>query len=264
MATARCFRSRSALAATWDPGLVERRRAIAADRSAAGRHPLDVLADGRHRPRRALGPHRRRAPARIRISGRPWRAPMCAASRARRSTSPTSRAGLPQALCRLWCGRGRARLQHDRDPRARCCAKSTCRRSGPAVDAGAATVMSAFNALNGVPASANPFTLGQILRKEWRFEGFVVSDWTSIAETVAHGTAVDGAEAARQVVARRRRHGHGERSLPDRLGRRGQEPARCRSARSTRRCGASCGSSSRLGLFEQPYACSSPGHAWSA
>ena len=60
--------------------------------------------------------------------------------------------------------------------------------------------MSAFNALNGVPASANAFTLDQILRKEWQFEGFVVSDWTAIAETIAHGTAIDGAEAARKSI----------------------------------------------------------------
>ena len=68
------------------------------------------------------------------------------------------------------------------------------------VDEGAATVMSAFNALNGVPASANAFTLDQILRKEWQFRGFVVSDWTAIAETIAHGTAIDGAEAARKSI----------------------------------------------------------------
>lgn len=67
------------------------------------------------------------------------------------------------------------------------------------VTAGAATVMAAFNALNGVPASANPFTLGTVLRKEWRFHGFVVSDWTSIAELVAHGIAGDGAMAARKA-----------------------------------------------------------------
>ena len=58
-----------------------------------------------------------------------------------------------------------------------------------AVDAGAATIMSAFNSLNGVPASANPFTLQQILRKEWGFRGVVDSDWTSVAELIAHGIA---------------------------------------------------------------------------
>jgi beta-glucosidase len=68
------------------------------------------------------------------------------------------------------------------------------------LDEGAATVMSAFNALNGVPASANAFILNQILRKEWQFKGFVVSDWTAIAETIAHGTAINGAEAARKSI----------------------------------------------------------------
>jgi beta-glucosidase len=68
-----------------------------------------------------------------------------------------------------------------------------------AVDQGAATLMSAFNSLNGVPASANPFTLKQILRKEWGFEGLVDSDFTSVGELVAHGIANDGAAAARKA-----------------------------------------------------------------
>src|SRR2546426_605786 len=65
-----------------------------------------------------------------------------------------------------------------------------------AVDAGAATLMSAFNSLNGVPASANPFTLKQILRKEWGFQGLVDSDYTAVAALVAHGVASDGSTAA--------------------------------------------------------------------
>jgi beta-glucosidase len=68
-----------------------------------------------------------------------------------------------------------------------------------AVDVGTATLMSAFNALNGVPSSANPFTLTEVLRKEWGFKGFVVSDWSSIGELVAHGIAIDGAAAARKA-----------------------------------------------------------------
>jgi beta-glucosidase len=67
-----------------------------------------------------------------------------------------------------------------------------------AVNAGSATIMSAFNSLNGVPSSANPFTLTQVLRNEWGFRGVVDSDWTSVAELMAHGIANDGATAARK------------------------------------------------------------------
>jgi beta-glucosidase len=67
-----------------------------------------------------------------------------------------------------------------------------------AEEAGAGTFMSAFNSLNGIPASANPFTLRQILKTEWGFKGFVVSDWTSVSEVMAHGVAIDGATAARK------------------------------------------------------------------
>ncbi len=49
-----------------------------------------------------------------------------------------------------------------------------------AVNEGVGTLMSAFNNLNGVPASANPFTLTQVLRGEWKFDGFVVSDYTAV------------------------------------------------------------------------------------
>ncbi|MBX3390446.1 MAG: beta-glucosidase BglX [Phycisphaeraceae bacterium] len=65
-----------------------------------------------------------------------------------------------------------------------------------AADAGVGTFMSAFNSLSGVPTSANHFTLTTVLRDEWRFNGFVVSDWTSIAELIPHGIALDGKTAA--------------------------------------------------------------------
>jgi len=65
-----------------------------------------------------------------------------------------------------------------------------------AVDAGVGTFMSAFNDLNGVPTSANPFTLRQVLRQEWNFDGIVVSDYTSVQELIAHGLAANGSEAA--------------------------------------------------------------------
>ncbi|MCM3901701.1 MAG: glycoside hydrolase family 3 C-terminal domain-containing protein, partial [Pyrinomonadaceae bacterium] len=69
-----------------------------------------------------------------------------------------------------------------------------------AVEAGVGTFMSAFNSLNGVPASANPFTLTDVLRGEWKFDGFVVSDYTSVEELIKHGVAADGSEAAQEAL----------------------------------------------------------------
>src|SRR5436190_19670597 len=65
-----------------------------------------------------------------------------------------------------------------------------------AVDAGVGTLMSAFQDLNGIPASANHHTLTDILRDEWKFEGFVVSDWSATHELIAHGAAIDDSQAA--------------------------------------------------------------------
>lgn len=69
-----------------------------------------------------------------------------------------------------------------------------------AVDAGTSCVMASFNTLNGVPAHSNPFLLQQILRKEWGFRGFVLSDANGIPELVNHKTAVDPSDAARQAL----------------------------------------------------------------
>ena len=68
-----------------------------------------------------------------------------------------------------------------------------------AVEAGAATLMSSFNSINGVPASANPFTLTQVLRKEWGFDGFVASDWGAVAELMNHSIG-DGPTVARKAL----------------------------------------------------------------
>ena len=69
-----------------------------------------------------------------------------------------------------------------------------------AIKAGAATVMSAFNPLNGVPATADPFTLTKILRQEWGFQGLVVSDFGAVKELMAHGVASTGAIAAHKAL----------------------------------------------------------------
>jgi beta-glucosidase len=68
-----------------------------------------------------------------------------------------------------------------------------------AVNAGTASLMSAFNSLDGIPSTANPFTLKQILRREWGFQGLVVSDWNAVGELIPHGIAADGAAAARKA-----------------------------------------------------------------
>ncbi len=69
-----------------------------------------------------------------------------------------------------------------------------------ALDAGAATFMTSFNELNGIPATANSFLLDQILRKEWGFEGFVVTDYTAIWELLLHGYAKDSIDAVRKSI----------------------------------------------------------------
>jgi beta-glucosidase len=70
-----------------------------------------------------------------------------------------------------------------------------------ALDAGVGTFMSAFNSLNGVPTTANPFTLTKVLRDEWRFDGLVVSDYESVRELINHGLAANEAEAARLALS---------------------------------------------------------------
>ena len=69
-----------------------------------------------------------------------------------------------------------------------------------AVEAGVGTLMSSFNAINGVPASANPFTLTKVLRQEWKFDGFVVSDYTSVRELINHGVAANEEQAAAEAL----------------------------------------------------------------
>ncbi len=69
-----------------------------------------------------------------------------------------------------------------------------------AIREGSASLMSSFNTLNGLPATANPFTLTQILRKEWGFPGVVVSDWGSVGELVPHGIARDKGGAAQKAM----------------------------------------------------------------
>jgi len=69
-----------------------------------------------------------------------------------------------------------------------------------AADAGAVTFMNAFNEIGGTPATANAHLLRDILKGEWGFNGFVVSDWNSIGELLVHGVAADKKDAARLAI----------------------------------------------------------------
>ncbi len=68
-----------------------------------------------------------------------------------------------------------------------------------AVDAGAATVMSSFNEVDGIPASASKWLMTDLLRRQWGFKGFVVTDYTAINEMTAHGIG-DAKEVARRAI----------------------------------------------------------------
>ena len=69
-----------------------------------------------------------------------------------------------------------------------------------AVDAGAATFMNSFNTLNGIPATGSSYLQRDILKGQWKYSGFVVSDWGSIGEMIAHGYAKDKAQAAELAI----------------------------------------------------------------
>ena len=70
-----------------------------------------------------------------------------------------------------------------------------------AAKSGAATFMSSFNDINGIPASGNKFLLKKILREEWKYDGFVVSDWNSVTEMIPHGFAADEKDAALKAAS---------------------------------------------------------------
>ncbi len=185
------------LASTWDPALVEKAARVAArEASASGIRwtfspMVDIARDGRW-GRMAEG-----------AGEDPFLGSAMAAAYVRgyqgtRLDAPDSIA----ACAKHYVGYGAA--EGGRDYNSTEISEHTLRQFylppfHAAVEAGTATIMSAFNSINGVPSSANPFTLTQVLRKEWGFRGVVDSDWTSIAELIPHGIANDGATAARKA-----------------------------------------------------------------
>ena len=68
------------------------------------------------------------------------------------------------------------------------------------IDAGAGTVMASFNEIGGIPSTASPWLMTTVLRREWGFKGFVVSDWTAVAELLNHGVAGTRADAGKLAL----------------------------------------------------------------
>jgi beta-glucosidase len=185
------------LSATWDPALIEKAAHVAAIEATADGirwtfHPmLDIARDARW-GRMAEG------------SGEdPFLGSAMAAAYVRGYQGPRLDAPDSMAACaKHYVGYGAA--EGGRDYNSTEISEHTLREYylppfHAAVNAGVATLMSSFNSLNGIPSTANPFTLKKILRKEWGFEGFVVSDWNAVGELIPHGIANDGATAARKA-----------------------------------------------------------------
>jgi beta-glucosidase len=185
-------------AASWDPAAAERSAAIAAaEARAAGVHwtfapMLDIARDprwGRILEGAGEDPYLGAAFARARVRGF--------------QGADYSAHNKVVACAKHWVAYGAAEAGRDyntTDVSERTLREIYLPPFKAAVDAGVGTFMSAFNDLNGVPTSANHFTLTELLRGEWKFDGFVVSDYTSVAELIKHGVAADGSEAARAAL----------------------------------------------------------------
>jgi beta-glucosidase len=121
-----------------------------------------------------------------------------------------------------------------------------------ALEAGVATFMAGFNDLDGTPCSSNAFLLNRLLRGEWGFRGFVVSDWAAIDELVAHGSAADLRDASRQAFLAgldMDMESYGYEKHLAALVRAGVVPA----ARLDAAVSAVLAAKFRLGLFDDPY-----------
>ena len=121
-----------------------------------------------------------------------------------------------------------------------------------AFDAGAISAMASFNELSGIPATANRWLLTELLRGEWGFQGFVVSDYTGDEEMILHGYAKDGRDAAKLAFLAgtdmSMQSGLYRQHLPD-LVRKGEVPE-AQLNQSVRRVLAV---KAMLGLFEDPF-----------
>jgi len=238
-------------AATWDPAAVEQSAAIAAKESrAAGVHwtfapMVDIARDarwGRIAEGSGEDPFLGAAMARARVVGF--------------QGADYSAEDKVVACAKHWVAYGAA--EGGRDYNTTDLSERTLREVylppfKAAHDAGVGTFMSAFNDLNGVPTSANPFTLTAVLRGEWKFDGIVVSDYESVKELINHGLAANEKDAAAaglnsgvdMEMVSRLYNKHGEELLKDR---------KLTVATINEAVRRILRIKFRLGLFEKPYA----------
>ncbi|MEZ4634022.1 MAG: glycoside hydrolase family 3 C-terminal domain-containing protein [Caldilineaceae bacterium] len=161
---------------------------------------MDLHAHGGHRPRPALGTHRRRRRRDPILTGRIGAA-MVEGFQGDDLSDPERIA----ACVKHYVGYGAT--EGGRDYNTTYIPETLLRDIylppfKACIDAGVATLMSAFNDLNGVPATGNKRTLRDILRDKWGYDGMVVSDWNSVLEMIPHGFAADAKEAtAKGVIA---------------------------------------------------------------
>jgi beta-glucosidase len=186
-------------ASTWDPAMVERdARIAAAEASAAGVRwtfapMIDIARDprwGRIAEGSGEDPLLGAAMARARVRGFQGDDP--------------GAPGHVVACAKHWVAYGAA--EGGREYNAAEVSERTLREVyfppfRSALDAGVLTFMTALNTVSGFPATADPFTIGQVLRREWSFDGLVVSDYKAVKQLVAHGLAADDDEAARLALA---------------------------------------------------------------
>ena len=133
-----------------------------------------------------------KAPGKIRTSAHSSEQPECAASRARICAHSIRCSRPPQLIHFAAYGAAQAgRDYHTTNMSDRELRSVHLPPFKAAFDAGAGSVMTSFNEINGVPATGSRYLLTDVLRDEWGFEGFVVTDYTSINEMVLHGFARD-------------------------------------------------------------------------
>ena len=183
-----------AVAASWDPAAAESlARVSAREASAMGIHwTFSPMCDVSRDPR--VGPCLR-GRGRRPLSGRACRR-SDGAGLSGRLVRPFVGSCLREAFRRLRRSAGRARIPCGRYTSERVFRDSDLPPYRAALDAGAATVMTSFNDLDGVPATANRWLMRDLLRDELGFGGFVVTDYGTIGELKAHGVAGDDAQAA--------------------------------------------------------------------